>query len=322
MPVLHVAQFKAIDAVARAVANKLIALIATAGALAILGACSTTASTPASTTWPAKVDVNALPNGIALRPSDDTIFMTDDRTSSVLSSTGGPFTPYASIPVAAGQGKSLSQVSVSDAGHVWVERFGFGTASAIFEISSNGTAAALSGPDGTRRRLGLLSIGTGQLLSTWFIKNGSSAPQGALSLVTYDEATHSAVERDLLTGLGKPVGVVVSGGDVFVSDQANNVIVKANLAALLSATTPATGAVFVHIQSPDLMAVDANGRLYTACNKTGVCEITPDGTITVLANDFQEPRGVAVDVTHHQLFAVDRAASATGTSYLRTIPLK
>lgn len=293
-------------------------LVTLAALLATLGACST----PASTTWPAKVELNAQPNGIALRPSDGTLFITDDRTSSVLSSTGGPFTPYASIPVAAGQGKSLSQVSVSATGRVWVERFGFGTASAIFVLADNGTSTALSGLDGNRRRLGLLPVGPGQLLSTWFIKNSSGPPQGALSLVTYDETTHAAVERDLLTGLGKPVGVVISGGTVFVSDQVNNVIVKANLAELMSATAPATGTVFVHIDGPDLMAVDNNGQLYTKCNKNGVCAIAPDGTVTVLANDFQEPRGVAVDTAHHQLYAVDRAASGSGTSYLRTIPLK
>lgn len=306
MPVSHVALRQAVS------------FIAICSLVAALNGCST----PGSTAWPAKVALNALPNGIAVRPSDGTIFITDDRTSSVLSSNGGEFKPYASIPVAVGQGKSLSQVSVTGSGELVVERFGFGTASAIFVIADNGTTSALTGLDGTRRRLGLLAIGPGQLLSSWFIKNAGSPPQGGLSLVTYDEATHAAVERDLLTGLGKPVGIAVSGGNVFVSDQANNAIVKANLAALLSAATPITPTVSVHIDTPDLMAADAQGRLYTRCNKNGLCEIAPDGTISVLANDFQEPRGVALDASHDRLYAVDRAASASGTSYLRTFPLK
>ncbi|RFU48428.1 hypothetical protein [Paraburkholderia sp. DHOC27] len=294
-------------------------LVSAAAVLAALSACSTPG---ASTTWPAKTEVSAQPNGVAVRPSDGMIFITDDRTSSVLSSTGGPFTSYASIPVAAGQGKSLSQLSVSSSGELFAERFGFGTASAIFAVDGKGTATPLTGLDGARRRLGLLAIAPGQLLSTWFIKNGSNPPQGALSLVTYDATTHAATERDLLTGLGKPVGVAVSDGNVYISDQANGVIVKASLAALLSATAPSTGAVFVHIDSPDLMAADAAGRLFTKCNKNGLCEVAPDGSISVLADDFQEPRGVVVDAAHHQLFAVDRAASASGTSYLRTFPLK
>ncbi len=58
------------------------------------------------------------------------------------------------------------------------------------------------------------------------------------------------------------------------------------------------------------MAADAEGRLYTKCNKNGLCEIAPDGTVSVLANDFQDARGVAIDAKHHVLYAVDRAPPA------------
>jgi sugar lactone lactonase YvrE len=140
--------------------------------------------------------------------------------------------------------------------------------------------------------------------------------------VTYDVATHAASERDLLTGLGKPVGVAVSGGSVFISDQANNNIVKASLSDLLSSNGGVTSTVVARIDSPDLMTVDAEGRLYTKCNKTGLCEIAPDGTISVLTNDFQDARGVAIDAIHHVLYAVDRASPASGTSYVRTFAIK
>ena len=182
---------------------------ATAFATWSLAAALVGCSTPEVTVQPQRAAVNALPNGIAVQPGDGAVFITDDRTSSVLSSTGGAFTPYATIPVETGQGKSLSQLSFARSGTLFVERFGFGTASAIFEITGSGTASPLAGPNPARRRLGLVELAPGQLLSTWFIKNGSSPPQGALSLVTYDAATHTATERDLLTGLGKPVGVAV-----------------------------------------------------------------------------------------------------------------
>lgn len=290
-------------------------------ALVALSGCAAPEAT--ATAQPAKIAVDAQPNGIAVRPGDGAVLITDDRTSGVLLSTGGAFTPYATIPVAAGQGKSLSQLTFARSGALFVERFGFGTASAIFEVSANGMSSALTGPDPARRRLGLLAIGPGQLLSTWFIKNGSNPAQGGLSLVTYDEATHTATERDLLMGLGKPVGVVVWDGNVFVSDQANNDIVKASLGALLSSPEAVTPTVAVaHIDGPDLMTVDAEGTLYTKCNKTGLCEIAPDGTINVLANDFQTARGVAIDAQHHLLYAIDRATSASGTSYVRSFPLK
>ncbi|NYH16641.1 hypothetical protein [Paraburkholderia bryophila] len=180
------------------------------------------------------------------------------------------FAHYANVPTVAGQSNSLSQLSFADAGALMIERFGFGTASAVFSITGADTIAALTGPDPTRRRLGLISIGSNRLLSTWFIKSGSNPPQGALSLITYDPNAHTAVERDLLTGLGKPVGIAVSGDNVYVSDQANNDIVKASLSALLaSSQAVAASGAFVQINSPDLMTVDARGTLYTKCNTTG-----------------------------------------------------
>ena len=138
------------------------------------------------------------------------------------------------------------------------------------------------------------------MLSTWFIKNGSNPPQGGLSLITYDLAAHTAVERDLLTGLGKPVGIAVSGDTVYVSDQANNDIVKATLSTLLAASQPVRPARRSRRSTaPTCMAADADGTLYTKCNATGLCRIAPDGTISLLANDFQDARGVAVDAARH-----------------------
>ncbi|WGS53070.1 hypothetical protein LFL96_33405 [Paraburkholderia sp. D15] len=271
---------------------------------------------------PQRIAVNAAPNGIAVRAADGAVFITDDQTNSVLAATDTrTFSTYASVPTVAGQANSLSQLSFADANTLLIERFGFGTASAIFGITGANAIAQFSGPDPTRRRLGLIAIGSNRLLSTWFVKNGSNPPQGALSLITYDPVAHTAVERDLLTGLGKPVGIAVSGDNVYVSDQANNDIVKASLSALLNASQAvAANGAFVQINAPDLMAVDANGTLYTKCNATGLCRIAADGTISVLANDFQDARGVAVDAPRGLLYAIDRAATG-GTSYVRTFQL-
>ncbi|HEY4298452.1 MAG TPA: hypothetical protein VGM85_18410 [Paraburkholderia sp.] len=275
------------------------------------------------TVAPQRIALNASPNGIAVRASDGAVFITDDQTNSVLSSPDAhTFAHYASVPTVVGQSNSLSQASFTDAGTLMIERFGFGTASAVFSVAGMDTVTALNGPDPTRRRLGLLSIGSNRLLSTWFVKNGSNPPQGALSLITYDPNTHTAIERDLLTGLGKPVGIAVSGDTVYVSDQANNNIVKASLTALLGASQAVTpGATFVRITSPDLMAVDPHGTLYTKCNATGLCRIAPDGTVSVTANDFQDARGVAVDAPRGKLYVIDRAGSAGGSSYVRIFPL-
>src|SRR5476649_2152165 len=120
---------------------------------------------------PQRVTLDARANGLAIRPADGTIFITDDKTNSVLSSADGKtFKSIASIPAAAGQANSLSQVSIADTGSLLVGRFGFGTAGALFDVAANGSISPLSGTDPMRRRLGLAAIGTGKILSTWFVK--------------------------------------------------------------------------------------------------------------------------------------------------------
>jgi DNA-binding beta-propeller fold protein YncE len=289
------------------------------GLIALLAGCSGNEVTAA----PQRVVLSASPNGIAVRAADGAVFITDDQTNGVLSSPDGhSFSHYATVPVVAGQANSLSQLSFTEAGALMIERFGFGTASAVFSITGVDTIAQLSGPNPARRRLGLISIGSNRLLSTWFIKSGSTPPQGGLSLITYDPNAHTAAERDLLTGLGKPVGIAVSGDTVYVSDQANNNIVKSSLSALLGGSQAVTpGATLAQINSPDLMAVDPSGALYTRCNTSGLCRIAPDGTLSVLATDFQDARGVAVDAPRHRLYVIDRADSKGGASALRIFPL-
>jgi hypothetical protein len=144
MPVSHV------------VLRRVAAAFATWSLAAALIGCST----PEAAVQPQKTAVDALPNGIAVRPADGAVFITDDRTNSVLASTGGAFTPYASIPLEAGQGKSLSQLSFARSGALLVERFGFGTASAIFEVTGNGTVSALVGTNPARH-----SVRTGRYQS-------------------------------------------------------------------------------------------------------------------------------------------------------------
>jgi DNA-binding beta-propeller fold protein YncE len=271
---------------------------------------------------PQRVAVEARPNGIAVRPDDGAVFLTDDTTGSILMSPDGhAFAHYAAILSGGAQGNSLSQLTFVDARTLLAERFGFGTAGAIFQIDGKDAACALTGPDPARRRLGLAAIGNGRALLTWFVKNGNQPAQGGLSLVTYDPASGIATERELLTGLGKPVGVVVSGKTVFVSDQANNTIVSAPLDALIAASQPSTSSMVASVSGPDLLAADGNGTLYMKCNKTAFCKITPDGTVSQIADGLQDARGAAIDETRHRLYLVDRAA-AGGTSYVRILPLR
>jgi len=272
---------------------------------------------------PQRVTLDARANGMAIRPADGTIFITDDKTNSVLSSADGKtFKPFAAIPVVTGQGNALSQVSIGDTGSLLVGRFGFGTAGAVFDIGANGSVSPLSGTDPMRRRLGLAAIGAGKILSTWFVKNGNSPATGGLSLITYDVSTHAASEHNLLTGLAKPVGIVVQGDAVFISDQADNMILKTTLSGLINhAQAGGLSTTVIKINGPDLLTIDSNGTLYTKCNSTAVCRISPDESVAAIANDFEDARGVAIDPAHHVLYVIDRPKSADNGSILRAIPL-
>ncbi|MFK4445762.1 DNA-binding beta-propeller fold protein YncE [Caballeronia udeis] len=291
----------------------------TAAAVLTLSGCGSTqvASTPQ------RISLDARANGIAIRPADGAVFITDDKTNSVLSSADGKaFKPFASLPPVAGQANALSQVSMADDGSLLVGRFGFGTAGAVFDVDANRSVSILSGPDPVRRRLGLASIGMGKILSTWFVKNGSSPATGGLSLITYDVSTHAASEHNLLTGLAKPVGIAVQGDAVFISDQTDNMILKTSLSGLLNhAQAGGLNTTVIKINGPDLLSIDSSGTLYTKCNSTAVCRISPDESVTVIANDFEDARGVAVDPVHHLLYVIDRPKSADSASTLRTIPL-
>lgn len=272
---------------------------------------------------PHSVVVDARANGIVVRAEDAATFITDDTSNSVLVSKDGErFTRYASIDAVAGQANSLSQLSLGEGHTLFVARFGFGTAGGVFEIGEGGAVTALSGLDPTRRRLGLVSIGAGRLLSSWFVKGDNPSQAGGVSLIVYDEQTHIATERDLLLRLGKPVGIGVFRGRVFIADQQGNRIVDADLAALLAADHPLqTDAVLASVGSPDLLAVGRDGTLFTKCGPTGVCSIAQNGSVTALPGDFDDVRGVAVDETGGWLYVVDRAKSAQTPSYVRVLPV-
>jgi DNA-binding beta-propeller fold protein YncE len=290
---------------------------------ALLAACLCSCAAQSASLAQQRVEVDARPNGIAVRPSDGAVFITDDRSNSILySSDDRTFARYAALPVVAGQPNSLGEITFADSRTLLAARFGFGSAGALFEVAAPDSVALLNGPNPARRRLGLFALAPGQLLSSWFVKHGSDAVQGGVSLITYDATTHAAAERDLLVGLGKPVGIVVAGDELFVSDQASNTIVKASLSALLKAAQPAEPSdVFARIDGPDLLTIDGNGTLYTKCHATGLCRIARDGTVTVVADDLHGVRGVAVDTARNRLYVIERASEAQGANDVRWFPL-
>ncbi|KND55983.1 hypothetical protein BPUN_1694 [Candidatus Paraburkholderia kirkii] len=204
-----------------------------------------------------------------------------------------------------------------------VERFDFGSASAVFDVAPSGQVALASDTNSARRRLGLLVLDGGTFLSSWFVKEGSAPPAGGVSVITRGAAPGQVIERDIVTGLGKPVGLAAAGDMLYISDQAANRIYKMDLQTARAASAPiAASDVFATVDAPDLLAATPDGTLYTKCGAHAVCNFSKCGRPTVIADDLDAPRGVAVDVARKRLVAVDRSGTPDKPSSLRVLPIK
>ncbi|KND61849.1 hypothetical protein BVER_05901 [Candidatus Burkholderia verschuerenii] len=290
----------------------------------LLGAC---ASGGNNVTAPIAVAVPGTPNGIAIRETDGAVFVTDDKSNGILLSldiadSQAAFAPFARIPAAGDRG-SLSQIVFGPNAHLLVARFGFGKSSAVFDVGTNGQVALASDTNPERRRLGLVVLDGGTFLSSWFAKEGDAPAAGGVSMIPRGEPPGSVKERDIVTGLGKPVGLAVLDDTLFISDQAANRIVKVDLLEARTASAPIeAGDVFANVDAPDLLAAAPDGTLYTKCGAHALCKFSKRGRATVIAGDFDQPRGVAVDAARKRLVAVDRASSRDQASRVRVWPIR
>ncbi|SAK80255.1 hypothetical protein AWB82_05270 [Caballeronia glebae] len=302
--------------------RRLMAAIATTLFLAACGSVAPGAAVQ-------NVPLAGTPNGVAVRESDGAVFVTDDRTNAIVMTThigeddAPAFSLYARIPAAEKERTSLSQIAFAPNGHLLVEQFGFGTSAAIYDVAPSGQVALASDTNSARRRLGLLVLDGGTFVSSWFMKEGSAPPEGGVSVITRGTAPRQVIERDIVTGLGKPVGLATVGDMLYISDQAANRIYKVDLQAARAASAPVPASdVFATVESPDLMAATPDGRLYTKCGAHAVCSFSKRGHATVVADGFESPRGVAVDVARNRLLAVDRSSAPDKPSALRVVPIK
>ena len=271
---------------------------------------------------PQTITLDGAPNGVAVRQADGTIYVTDDTSNAILASSDGVrFSTRATIPDTAGERHSLSQIATGAGSELFVERFGFGKSSAIFRVDAAGRVTLASNTHPERRRLGLVVLSGTQLLSSWFQKQGDEPAQGGVSLVSLDPSKNIATERDLVVGLGKPVGIAVAGDTLYITDQTNDRIVRTALRAALAAPSLVTADVFAQVTAPDLLAASPDGTLYTKCGQHALCRFSATGHSTVVADDFDEPRGVAVDAAKKRIIAVDRARGSARPSRLRVLPM-
>jgi sugar lactone lactonase YvrE len=251
------------------------------------------------------------------------------------------FVPAASLPGQADAGGALGQLVRLLDGRLIVTRPGAGTQGGVLVVSATGVASTVSAPDAglkpTRQRVGLTFLPDNTLVDTYFVETdaGSSGALATLAL--------TASEKDLLTGLTKPIGVVHSEGNLFVSDQALGAILKIGKAGGVyvtgdggdaeagsadaakadsgDAAAVARAAVFAAIDRPGYLCQGPDGSLFVASLTGTVMQVSRAGVVSVVASGLKEPRGVAFDGAARRLFVADHDPAAAAQQSIRIYPI-
>lgn len=176
-----------------------------------------------------------------------------------------------------------------------VTRFGFGMAGAILSVDPNNDVTSVAGLMTMRQRVGLTQAADGSVYTGWFLTVNKLPAMGTVSKVALD----GSGETDLVTGIGKPAGVLALGDQLYISDQLAGVVLKTPLAS------PGTTTTFATIAGADALAAGPNGVIFAASSTGSVWSIASDGTPTSVHDGYKALRGVAYDADHKRLFVAE-----------------
>jgi sugar lactone lactonase YvrE len=241
---------------------------------------------------------NGNPNGLYWDDPSQTLYIADNENNRILKYTDtGGIVKVVDLPAVASNGPGLGQLVLRSDGSIVVTRFGFGTEGSIVVVAPDLTATVVPNLDVTRERIGLTVAPDGTVFDTYFIE-GAAGYVGAIAQVDLTAGT----ETDVITGLTKPVGVIVVGPTLYADDQQGDELYSAPLA------TPSSDKVFVALPDADLLCVGPNGSLFSGGSDGNVRQISSSGTVAVFAGGFEAARGVAYDPTNARLFVANHGA--------------
>lgn len=272
---------------------------------------------------PTTLSVAAKLNGLYWDKSEGKLYLTDDTANNIRVWDGAKdFPAYAALTPAPASGATLGQLTRTADGTFYVTRFGFGKDGTIVAVPKGGAAANLSGTDPVRRRMGITTTPDGKLLDSWF-NGGKGIGTGTVSLLTVTGS--AASESDLITGMGKPVGLAVAGDTLYVNDQNAGKLLSYSWSGVLA--KPATlddgtlVAEFTTSDGIDLMTAASDGTLFFGGSGGKLFQVSPQGKVSELASGWPKIIGVAYDEAHRRLFAAVGAADAGSTSSVRIVPI-
>lgn len=264
---------------------------------------------------PLALTVSGDPNGLYWDGARGQLLLADDDGNRILRWTDRDgFSAIGTLPPAPDRGPGLGQVLPTADGTLVVPRFGYGTQGDVAFLRPDGTNGVVPGLDRTRRRIGLASASDGSLFVGYFVSAGANQPKfGAVARLSL-----TGGETEFVSGLEKPVGILVMGQELFIADQDRREILKTPLAG------PVNLVLHARVESADLLAAGPDGSLFTGGRAGRVYRIGRDGSVNVVAADMREARGVAYDAANRRLFVADHDGSqaATLTHYLRIFPVE
>jgi SMP-30/Gluconolactonase/LRE-like region len=238
------------------------------------------------------------PEGLWWDSGSQTLYIANDGGQQIVkwNEPGTSFSVFARLPEIAASAGSLGQLIKTKDGSWLVTRFGFSQAGAVLQTSSDGqTVTTVAGLDVKRRRIGLTQATDGTVFVGWFT-TASAASMMPMNGTVSKLALDGSGETDLVTGIGKPVGVLALGDQLYISDQMNGLVLKTPLAS------PGTTTTFATVEGADELAAGSGGVIYAVTHTGTVWSIASDGTTTMIKDGYKPLRGVAWDGDHKRLF--------------------
>jgi hypothetical protein len=229
---------------------------------------------------------DADPNGLAWDGSRRMLYVADDDHARLLVIVNGVVLSARDLRGAGAGGGGLAQLVD---GSICSARFGAEDDGGIVRLLSDEAVRVVPNLDTSRHRLGVAAYG--DLYVAWFT-GAHDAWTGGVARVD----AVSGGETDVLTGLGKAVGVAVLGDLLVVSDQTAESLVGCHLPEC------ADRALLAMIPAPDLMTA-SDTELFVSSRDGSVYAVTNTGEVRTIASDLGgQPRGLAWDAEDRQLF--------------------
>lgn len=205
------------------------------------------------------------------------------------------FSVATNLPQIAPASGGLGQLIKAKDGTWMVTRFGFGMAGAILHVDKNNETTSVPGLMTIRRRVGLTQASDGSIYTGWFLAGNT---QGTVSKVALD----GSGETDVVNGIGKPVGVLAIGDQLYISDQNNGVILKVPQA---TTTDGGTSMTFATVPGADELAAGPSNTIFAVTSTGDLWSIDSAGAKTNVKSGFKPLRGVAYDPDHQRVIVAE-----------------